>query len=187
MEDKQIVDLFWARSESAISETDKKYRRYCHSIAYNILNSREDSDECVNDAYIRAWNTIPPQKPERLSAFLGKITRNLALNRYSRSHAQKRSVNMELAYEEAREVSSHMRGSDADSFAYEYALKTAINSFVSSLPRETRIIFVRRYWYLSPISEIARDYDIPEGTVKSILSRTRNKFGEYLYKEGISL
>ena len=94
---------------------------------------------------------------------------------------------MELAYEEAREVSSHAHQGDQNALADEYALGVAINSFVASLPEETRIIFVRRYWYLSPIAEIARDYDIPEGTVKSILSRTRKKFGEYLYKEGICL
>ena len=187
MEDEKIVDLYWERSENALEETDIKYGKYCYRIAYNILYSNEDSEECVNDTYLKAWNAIPPQRPQRLSSFLGRITRNLALNRYSHNHAQKRSVNMELAYEEARDISSHMRGRAEDSLADEYALKTAINSFVSSLPKETRIIFVRRYWYLSPISDIARDYDIPEGTVKSILARTRKKFGEYLYKEGISL
>ena len=92
MEDLQIIELFWQRSESAVTETARKYGRYCHTIAYNILHSREDSEECVNDTYLNAWRTIPPQRPERLSTFLGKITRNLSLKRWEQYHAEKRGA-----------------------------------------------------------------------------------------------
>ena len=183
MEDNKIVELYWERSESAIKETKKKYGRYCHYIAYNILYSDQDAEECVNDTYVKAWNSIPPQKPERLSAFLGKITRNIALNRYKYDRAQKRCANAKLVFDEADEIISASQSNV--SIADEVALRDAINSFVASLSRETRIIFVRRYWYLSPIKDISKDYGIPQGTVKSILSRTRKQFKEHLLKEGI--
>lgn len=185
MEDIQIIDLYWARSESAITETDKKYGKYCYYIAYNILYSNEDTEECVNDTYMQVWNNIPPSRPFRLSAYIGKITRNLALNRYTYNRTQKRNLNMEIVLEEAKEIVS---GSHFDDLQIEEILKKdAINSFVASLSQKTRIIFVRRYWYLSTIKDIANDYGIPENTVKSILSRTRKQFKEYLLKEGINI
>lgn len=185
MEDNRIVELFWERSESAIAETEKKYGRYCHYIAYSILYSDEDAEECVNDTYLRAWESMPPQKPNKLSVFLGRITRNIAINRYKRDRTQRLIANTDRVFEEADEVIADMPS--GESVEEEYVLRQAINSFVASLPEETRIIFVRRYWYMSKVEDIARDYKIPLGTVKSILSRTRKRFKEHLWKEGILL
>ena len=182
MEDRQIVDLYWARSEAAISETEKKYGRYCHAIAYNILHSDEDSEECVNDTYLKVWNAIPPSMPQRFCAFIGRITRNLALDRYAQNRAQKRDGGVELALDELAEcISPEMTGDVSDGMA----LKNAINGFLASLPRRTRIIFMRRYFYLLPIKEIAEGLSMSESNVKVTLMRTREKFREYLENEGI--
>ena len=183
MEDNEIVDLYWERNETAISETEKKYGRYCYVIAYNILYSHEDTEECVNDTYLRAWETIPPQRPAVLNGYLGKITRNLALNRYEYIHADKRDARVTEVYDESTFALS---GDDSDPLD-ELALKEAINSFLAALPKEHRIVFIRRYWYMSEVAAIAKDYRIPEGTVKSILSRTRMKFKKHLEKEGIQV
>jgi RNA polymerase sigma-70 factor (ECF subfamily) len=185
MDDQKIVDLYWERSESAIKETQKKYGRYCHSIAYAILHSNEDAEECVNDTYLRAWGAIPPAKPSRLATFLGKITRNLALDRYDSAHAQKRNAATELVLDELAECIP-----DADStldLTDKIALGDAINSFLESLPVKTRQIFMRRYWFMSPIKDIARDVDMSESAVKVSLMRTRNEFKAHLEKEGIVL
>lgn len=185
MEDSRIIELFWERAEDAISETDRKYGKYCHAIAYNILHSDPDSEECVNDTYLRAWETMPPQKPNALSAYLGRITRNLALNRLSYKAREKRAEGYVAVLDEVGEMlpdaSTMPEGAD------DVALREAINSFLRSLDANTRIIFVRRYWYDSAISEIATDYSIPVGTVKSTLSRTRKRFRDHLEKEGICI
>lgn len=185
MEDERIVELYFERSETAISETQKKYGKYCHCIAYNILSSDLDAEECVNDTYLRAWESIPPQRPRLLKSFLGRITRNLSLDRYDRDHAIKRGGNTELVFEEIGEcVPSAEDGRDMSD---ELALKESINRFLESLPKQTRIIFVRRYWYLSPIDNIARGLGLSVSNVKVILMRTRKKFKDYLEKEGISI
>jgi len=185
MDDKQIVDLYWERSESAIKETQRKYGKYCHSIAYAILYSSEDAEECVNDTLLRAWGAIPPAKPSRLSTFLGKITRNLALDRYDKNTAQKRLGPVELVLDELSECIP-----DADSSLDpidKIALGDAINAFLAGLPQKTRQIFLRRYWFLSPVRDIARDTDMSESAVKASLMRTRESFKAYLEKEGIVL
>ncbi len=182
MDDREIIALYWERSETAIRETDRKYGKYCHAIAYNILYSKEDAEECVNDTYLKAWDSMPPEKPGRLSAFLGKITRNIALNRYAYDHADKRNVSLTEVYDEAAEPFA-----DPSNMLDEMILRDTINAFLASLPAETRILFMRRYWYMSPVKQIAKDYGLPEGTVKSILSRTRKRFKDYLEKEGIDL
>lgn len=185
MEDSKIVELYFDRSEKAIEETQTKYGRYCYSIAYNILFSNEDSEECVNDTYLRAWESMPPQKPSKLSSFLGRITRNLALDRYDYNHAKKRSHEFESALEEMKEAVPDNHS--LDSILGEIALKDAINSFLASLPKKTRQIFMRRYWYLSPTSEIAKDFLMSESSIRVTLSRTRAKFKAHLEKEGITL
>ncbi len=184
MTDSQIIDLYWERQEAAISETDKKYGRYCYAIAYNILYSNEDAEECVSDTYGKAWQSIPPHKPNKLSAFLGKITRNLALNRYAYEHAAKRNAPGIAVLAESQEGTGVQT---EDHFTDEIALKDVINRFMEGLPRETRIIFLRRYWYFCTIEEIAKGCKLPQGTVKSILARTRKKFRDFLKKEGIVL
>lgn len=185
MEDKRIVDLYFERSEAAISETHKKYGKYCHCIAYNILNSKLDAEECVNDTYLRAWESIPPTRPQLFKSFLGKITRNLAFDRYDRDHTLKRGGNVELALEEIGECIPSF--DDGREMSDDIALKDAINSFLEALPTQTRIVFLRRYWYLSSISRIAKDLGLSESNVKVILMRTRGKFKEHLEKEGISI
>ena len=183
MEDKQIVDLYWSRSEDAIRETEKKYGSYCRKIAMNILSNELDAEECVNDTYLKAWEAMPPHRPERLSTFLGRITRNLSLNRYARDRAQKRAPLVETVYEELAELIPD--GEDTPSDSAE--LSAAINGFLATLSPKNRIIFVQRYWYLCPIKEIAQNRALSEGAVKVSLCRTREKFREYLKKEGITV
>lgn len=186
MDDKQIIELYWLRSEAAISETADKYGRYCHYIAYHILHNEEDSEECVNDTYMNAWNSIPPQRPSFLRAFLGKITRNLSLNKYEYNTAEKRgSGEIPLVLDELQKC---IPASDnIENKIDAMALTELLNHFLSSLPIEQRKIFMQRYWYLSSVREIARDYSIGESKVKMSLSRSRKKLKEMLKKEGVFL
>lgn len=186
MEDKEIVDLYWARFETAISETAGKYGRYCHYIAYNILYNDEDSEECVNDTYMRAWNSMPEHRPSLLKTFLGKITRNLALNRYKMLTADKRSPGqVPLVLDELQEC---VPGTDnTEHIADDMVLAEVFNRFLGSLSAEQRKIFLRRYWYLSPVKEIAADYGMGESKVKMSLLRSRNELRSLLEKEGVSL
>ena len=184
MDDKKIVTLYWERSETAITETDKKYGRYCRYIAHNILHSDQDAEECVNDTYLKAWETMPPKKPELLSTYLGKITRNLAINRCIHDHADKRSACVEDILSEAEEFIPAPSEGDISS---EIHLRDVINSFVASLSQDVRVVFVRRYWYMSSVKNIATDYGMTESNVKVMLMRTRNKFKDYLEREGISI
>ena len=185
MEDGRIVELYWERDEQAIAETQTRYGKYCHRIAYNVLHSDEDAEECVNDTYVRAWNSMPPQRPSRLAAFLGRITRNLALDRYLFDRAQKRARSTELILDELEECIPDPV--TAPPLAEEIALRDAINAFLASLPQKNRMVFLRRYWYLSPIKEIAADYGMTESNVKVMLHRTRQSFKAYLEKEGIEI
>lgn len=181
--DSEIIELYFERSESAISNTDKKYGRYCYSIAYNILCSREDAEECINDAYLRAWNSIPPARPDNFKAYLARIVRNLSLDRYFASNAKKRAGDVS-AFDEISECLADASSSDVSD---EIALNGAVNSFLGTLTRESRVIFLQRYWYFQKISDIARTLNVSESKVKVTLNRTRKKFREYLLKEGIKL
>ena len=182
MEDQQIVDLYWQRNEKALSQTQKKYGKYCHSIAFAILYSSEDAEECVNDTLLRAWSAIPPARPGRLSTFLGKITRNLAIDRLDKNTAQKRSGPVEIILDELSEC---IPDTGAEDPTDQIAMGDAINSFLASLDKETRVMFMQRYWYALPIKSIARELEKSESYVKVTLMRTRNKFKEHLEKEGI--
>lgn len=183
MKDEEIVELYFSRSEDAISETALKYGNYCSYISQNILHSKEDAEECVNDAYFAAWKTIPPQKPQNLKTFLGKLTRNISLKKQEKYQAAKRGGGyVDTVLSELEECIAS-NSSIEDSIDYS-ALIECINSFLSSLPSLNRIVFVRRYWYVSPISEIAEQYNISESKVKSILFRLRKRLKEYLGKEG---
>ena len=186
MEDQQIIELYHERSETAISETAKKYGKYCYTIAYHILYNEQDSEECVNDTYLRTWEAIPPQYPNKFSAFLGKITRNLALNRYRYYVSQKRgNGQVILALEELQECIPDS-GSVEQEVEEKYLVEI-MNGFLHDLPKDKRMIFLRRYWYLSSIQEIAEDYEISESKVKMTLLRVRNKLKQVLEKEGIAL
>ncbi len=185
MEDAKIVALYWERAESALTETQNKYGAYCRQIARNILHNEEDAEECVNDTYMRAWNAIPPHKPARLSTFLGKITRNLALNRYYAYTAQKRGEGqMPAVLEEWQQC---VPVTLSDRLTDDLALKEAFDRFLRGLPQERRRLFLRRYWYVSSIREIAQEYGMGESRVKMQLLRTRNELKEFLEKEGIDL
>lgn len=186
MEDKKIIDLYWNRCESAIAETDKKYGRYCNTIAFNILHNREDAEECVNDTYFKVWGVIPTLRPLKFSAFIGKITRNLSLNKYEYYHAQKRGQGeTQVVFEE---LEGCVTGSgNVEDVVEDMLLTEKINQFLESLSAEKRKIFMRRYWYFSNIKEIAADYRMSESKVKMILLRTRNALKEYLEQEGIIL
>ena len=188
MEDSKIIDLYWARSEDAISETDLKYGKYCRYIAYNVLYCEEDTEECVNDTYVRAWNCMPPHKPQILSSFLGKITRNLALDRLAYNNAQKRKPEMQCTFDELAECLPAEGARDTENDITEnIVINDVVNKFLKSLPLQTRVIFMRRYWYMSSINEIAEDYGVSESKVKVTLHRARKKFKELLEKEGVSL
>lgn len=184
MEDSRIVDLYWARSERAITETDAKYGSYCRSIARNILLNTEDAEECVNDTYLGAWNSIPPHRPSVLSTFLGKITRRIALNRRNAQHAQKRGGGeTALALEELSEVVAAPGGVEAELEVKE--LSRAINGFLSDLPATERDVFVCRYWYLASIPEISRRFHFSQSKTRSMLFRTREKLSRYLREEAL--
>ena len=184
--DEGIVNLYWDRNEAAITETDLKYGRYCFSISYNILSNKEDSDECVNDTYNAAWNSMPPQRPVILSAFLGKIVRNISLNRYKEITAQKRGGNqMELILDELGEIASDMPG--PDDRVIQTQLVKAINEFLTGLPAEKRIMFVRRYWYADDIGAIAKRMGMSANNVSVEIRRVRLKLRGYLIERGFDV
>ncbi len=186
MDDKQILELYNERSEAAISETAKKYGKYCHYIAYNILYNLQDSEKCVNDTYLRAWQTIPPQYPSKLSTYLGKITRSLALNRYKFYNTQKRGEGQTtFVLDELLECVPATDSTEQE--VGEKILVEVLNRFLGGLPEEKMKIFMRRYWYMSPIKEIANDFAMSESKVKMVLSRSRSKLKQILEKEGIVL
>jgi len=181
VEDNQIIGMFWERNEGAIRETEQKYGPYCLAIARRITSSPYDAEECVNDTYLRAWNAIPPERPNSLKLFLGRITRNLAINRYEADHAAKRNGGFaEIADEFLTCVPDRepLPGEDL-------AFRDALNRFLSTLSPTARILFLRRYWYFLSIREIARGMDMTEGSVRVSLHRTRALFRTYLTKEGL--
>lgn len=179
MEDQEIVRLYLDRDTAALSETAIKYSNYCHSIAKSILGSAEDAEECVNDAYLRAWNSIPPHRPNALSAYLGKLTRNLAFDRFRKQSADKRGGGeAALVLEELSECVS-----GTDSVEQEFDRKEfvqAINDFLNSLPQKKCRIFLCRYWYAYSIPEIAEKFGITEGNASVTLNRIRAKFKKFL-------
>ena len=182
MEDLQIINLLFERSETAISEMQQKFGRLCRSVISNILSDSRDVEECVGDTYMRVWNSIPPQRPTRLDSYLARIARNVALDRYDYNMASMRNSGLTLAYEELEACLPTFDG-EADSAQFRFF----INRFLRELPKETRIMFVRRYWYGESVAEIARSLGFGEEKVKSSLFRTRNKLREAMEKEEIYL
>ncbi len=186
MDDERIIELYFQRNDTAIAETEKKYGKYCHSIAFNILRNMEDAEECVNDTYIKTWNSIPPERPNRLALFLGKITRNRALDIYDKYNAQKRSTSTAtLVYDEIKECIPSPRTIEKEIDNKDLAEK--LNSFLRDLDEESRNIFLQRYWYLLSIKEIARNFLFTESKVKMNLLRTRNKLKQFLEEEGVEI
>lgn len=185
MTDQQIVELYWERSEAAIWETQAAYEPYFHYIAWGILRNEEDVREVVNDTYLKAWQQIPPARPNPLKMFLGRITRQLAINRLEKNTAQKRGAGQyQLALEELSEYVSGQPLTDPEE---QLALRDALNGFLLAQPALTRKIFVRRYWYMHSVAEIAAEFDLGESRVKMQLMRTRKRLAEYLQKEGFQI
>ncbi|MBR2722212.1 MAG: sigma-70 family RNA polymerase sigma factor [Clostridia bacterium] len=182
MNDLRIIELYFARDEQAIKETDAKYGRLCHSIAYNILNSHEDSEECVNDTYLGAWNAIPPTRPNSLMAFLCRITRNLSLKRLEGKNRQKRSQMMLVSLDELAEVLPD--SSIADGMSDE-SIGKLISDFLKKEKEVTRNVFIRKYYFFDSIGDIASRYSFTESKVKNMLYHTRTRLKEYLIKEGV--
>jgi len=186
VEDNQIIELYWARSEQAITETDIKYGAYCRTIARNILHDLQDTEECVSDTYLRAWNTMPPQKPGVLSAFLGKITRNLSLDRFRSRSAQKRGMGQTvLALSELEECIPI--SNTTEEIAEQHRITEVLETFLQKLPQEKRRIFLQRYWYLMPIREISLQNSMSESKITAMLHRIRKELRRCLEQEEIAL
>lgn len=184
MDDKKIIELFWQRDECALQETKNKYGKYLYKIVFNILLNHEDCEECLNDAYLRAWNSMPPNRPDLLSAYLGKIVRNLALNTYNKKNRKKRgSGQVELVLHELEECIS--TGSDIEDKIEDAIIINTINSFLEGLSKEDRQIFVRRYWYLESVMDIAEQNHLSVTNVQTKLYRMRKKLRLCLLKEGV--
>ena len=183
LEDHYIVDLYWNRDAAAIQETSKKYGTYCFSIANNILHSKEDSEECVNDTWLKTWNAIPPTKPQNLRLFLAKITRNLSFDRFTAKTAAKRGGGeIHLVLDELAECIP----TDSD-VATEYEFKELcgfIKHFVNDLPAKEKAVFLRRYFFADAIADIAEKLNLSENNIMVTLSRTRKKLKTQLQKEG---
>ncbi len=183
-DDQKIIELYCSRSENAIAETAGKYGKYCNAIAYGILGSREDAQECVSDAYLTAWNAIPPRRPADLGTYLGKITRNLSIDRLrARSREKRGGGEAPLALDELEEV---VAGSDSpENEAVRKELIAALNRFLGELTAQERYVFVRRYWYLDSLADIAKNTGFSGSKVASMLYRLRGRLKKQLIKEDL--
>lgn len=178
-----MISLYWERSENAIAETDKKYRGLCMHVARGVLSDSSDAEECVNDAYLAVWNSIPPQRPEHFPAFLCRIVKNLALKKYSYIHAAKRAPEAEVSFGELDGIVPD--NTDIERLCDSKELGEKISAFLKSERQINRVIFVRRYWFFDGIGDIAKKYGMTENTVKQLLLRMRGRLKEYLKKEGL--
>lgn len=184
MDDSLIIELYFARNEQAIEKTQEKYGKLCHSIAYNVLNSHEDAVECVNDAYLGVWNTIPPKKPNNLKAYICKIVRNLSLKKFASMHRQKRSQDMVVSLSELEEILPNEAIAPNVS---DQQLGALISKFLHGENEAVRNVFIRKYWFFDSIEDIAKRYSFSKSKVKSMLYHTRLKLKEFLTKEGVEI
>lgn len=185
MEDVEILALYYKRSEDAIWETDRKYGKLCRTISMNVLNDRRDTEEIMDDTWMAMWDTIPPKKPNPLKAYVCRVVKNLSLKRYEHNHAKKRQSNYEESIEELADcicgketVESRILGKE---------LEKSVNQFLGNLSKEKRILFLRRYWFMDSVKEIARDNHITEKNASLRLARIRQQLREYLIQEGYVL
>ena len=184
MDDLKIIELYFKRNEQAIKETDIKYGKLCHSISFNILKNREDSEECVNDTYAGIWNAIPPAKPNNLMAFICRIARNLSLKRLEFLKREKRSSDVLVSFDELEAVLSY------EQFAPNVTdedVGKSISKFLRNQKEDVRNVFIRKYYFFDSVKEIAERYGFTESKVKNMLFYTRNKLKEHLIKEGIEI
>ena len=184
MDDLSIIELYFARDEQAIKETDAKYGKLCHSIAYNILNNNEDSEECVNDTYIGVWNAIPPARPNNFMAFVCRITRNQSLKRIEAMTRQKRSRATIVSLDELAEI---LPDESIGENVSNDNLTELISDFLRNEKEDVRNVFIRKYYFFDSIGDIAERYGFTESKVKNMLYHTRNKLKEYLIKEGVEI
>ncbi len=185
MEDRAIVELYWQRDESAVTATAEKYGPYCRAIAGNLLGNREDAEECVNDTWHQAWQRIPPQRPENLRAWLGKVARGIAINLWNRNHAEKRGGGMDLLLSELEDCIPG--GAEPERALEDAELGAAISRWLRGLPREERTLFVRRYWYGEALQDLAKSRGVPAAKLAQKMLRLRRKLRSALEKEGIFL
>lgn len=185
MEDSKIIELFFERSEQAIIELSNKYGAVCSKVAFNILNNKQDTEECVNDAYLGTWNTIPPQNPNPLLSYICRIVRNLAIKRYHTNTAIKRNSIYDVALDELENCFPSSATVDSEFNAIETA--RIIDDFLETLDEGNRIMFVRRYWYSDSIDDLAELFQTSNHNIVVRLSRTRGKLKKHLIKEGVSL
>ena len=183
MEDRAIVELYFKRDEKAIAETDRKYGRYCKYISYNILFSTHAAEECANEAYLNAWNSIPPTRPRSLKAYMARLVRNLSINEYLRERRAKRSTLVEDVLSELSEI---IPDSQSEDVCEGIAFREALNGFLSGLSKNERVLFVRRYFYSCSVRELALDFFTTESNVKVSLMRLRERLKAHLNKEGIN-
>jgi RNA polymerase sigma factor (sigma-70 family) len=185
LEDSKIIELFFARIEQAIVELSEKYGTVCNRIARNILKNDLDAEECVNDTYLAAWNTIPPQKPDPLRTYIFRIVRNIAIAKYHSNTSIKRNSYYDVALEELENCLITSATVEQEISAKE--LSRQIDSFLDTLDKASRVMFVRRYWYSDSISDLAEYFQVSNNNVSVRLSRTRDKLKKYLKKEGFEL
>ena len=186
LDDTKIVALYWDRNEEAIPVTAEKYGKYCLAVAGNILGNAEDAEECVNDTYLAAWNSIPPHRPAVLSTFLGKLTRNLSFNRYKKNTAEKRGKGEICAVLD--ELADIVSGTDSVASELErLELARAIDEFIGGLPKVKRDVFLCRYWYTESIAELSERFAMKPSAISMMLKRTRGKFQKYLTERGFEL
>ncbi len=185
MEDETIIGLYNDRDEDAIAQTDQKYGGYCRTVSYNIPQNRPDPAECVHDAYLHTWNAIPPERPRSLKAFVGRITRNLSLNRLAEKKAAKRGGGRyEAVYDELDASLSHAACPDG---LGEIELRDLLNRFLADLPEDRRNLFIGRYWYFQSVAEIAAQTGFTQSKVKMQLKAARDALRDYLQKEGVTV
>lgn len=184
MDDVMIIELYFARNEQAIHETDIKYGKLCFKVANNVLGNDEDSQECVNDTYLSVWNTIPPTRPDNFAAFICKIVRNLSLKKLDYNLAKKRNSNVPVSFSELEEILPDNR---IDSDIEDEEIGKLISAFLRKEKADSRNVFIRKYYFFDSVSDIAGRYSFTESKVKNMLYHTRNKLREYLKKEGIEI
>ena len=184
MEDQRIVDLYWNRDEDAILHTQRKYGGVCQTIANNILGNPQDAEECVNDAYLKVCNSIPPERPESLLGFLSRVVRNISLDKYRFNRAEKRSRGADIMFSELEECLSD---ESLAALNEDEGIVDAINLFLKTLDQENRILFVRRYYYMDSNEMLAKTFGINDNTIRQRLFRMRENLKKFLEKEGIGL
>lgn len=185
MNDSQIVDLFFERSEQAIVELSNKYGKVCNKISSNILKNTLDVEECVNDAYLGVWNSIPPQRPSPLLTYVCRIVRNLSIKKYHSNTAVKRNSYYDIVFEELEDCIPSLNSVDREYNSKELA--EIIDGFLDTLEKDNRVMFVRRYWFSDSLKEIAKMFEITEHNAAVRLSRIRVRMKKYLIKKGVEL